>query len=92
MVPIIWGIAALTMMTGNLVAIAQTNIKRLLAYSSIAHAGYILMALVPFGQSNVAGEQRGLGVVLPVGLRLYQFRSLVGCDCHGKSRWAGIEC
>ena len=56
MVPIIWGIAALTMLTGNLLAIAQTNIKRLLAYSSIAHAGYILMALVPFGQSNVAGD------------------------------------
>ena len=56
MVPIIWGIAALTMLTGNLLAIAQTNIKRLLAYSSIAHAGYILMALVPFGQSNVADD------------------------------------
>ena len=54
--PVMWGIAALTMVLGNIVAIAQSNIKRMLAYSSIAHAGYILMALVPFGQSNVADD------------------------------------
>lgn len=54
--PVLWGLAALTMILGNIVAIAQGNIKRLLAYSSIAHAGYILMALVPFGQSQVASD------------------------------------
>ena len=54
--PVMWGIAALTMVLGNIVAIAQSNIKRMLAYSSIAHAGYILMALVPFGKSNVADD------------------------------------
>jgi NADH-quinone oxidoreductase subunit N len=54
--PILWALAALTMILGNVVAIAQTNIKRLLAYSSIAHAGYILMAVVPFGQEEVAGD------------------------------------
>ena len=37
--PILWALAAATMILGNIVAIAQTNIKRLLAYSSIAHAG-----------------------------------------------------
>ncbi|MGD2155721.1 MAG: NADH-quinone oxidoreductase subunit N [Anaerolineales bacterium] len=52
--PVIWALAALTMFAGNLIAIAQSNIKRLLAYSSIAHAGYILMALVPFGQQSVS--------------------------------------
>jgi len=51
--PVIWALAALTMTLGNVVAIAQSNIKRLLAYSSIAHAGYILMALVPFGNKEV---------------------------------------
>lgn len=56
MTPILWAISALTMVLGNLVAIAQTNIKRLLAYSSIAHAGYILMALVTYGQANLAGD------------------------------------
>ena len=42
----VWWLAALTMIIGNLVALAQRNIKRLLAYSSIAHAGYILVAIV----------------------------------------------
>jgi NADH-quinone oxidoreductase subunit N len=42
----VWWLAALTMIVGNFVALAQRNIKRLLAYSSIAHAGYILVAMV----------------------------------------------
>lgn len=55
-VPVLWALAALTMILGNFVAIAQKNIKRLLAYSSIAHAGYIMMALVPFGQEGVSAD------------------------------------
>src|SRR3989304_4932021 len=43
---ILWILAALTMTVGNLLAISQMNIKRMLAYSSIAHAGYILIAIV----------------------------------------------
>ena len=52
MTGVFWGLAALTMVLGNVIAIAQTNIKRLLAYSSIAHAGYILMAFVPYGNPD----------------------------------------
>jgi NADH-quinone oxidoreductase subunit N len=52
MTGIFWALAALTMILGNVIAIAQTNIKRLLAYSSIAHAGYILMAFVPYGNPD----------------------------------------
>jgi NADH-quinone oxidoreductase subunit N len=54
--PILWGLAAITMVLGNVVAIAQKNIKRMLAYSSIAQAGYILMALVPYGQKEIMGD------------------------------------
>jgi NADH-quinone oxidoreductase subunit N len=43
--PIFWWLAVLTMLGGNLMALAQQNIKRMLAYSSIAHAGYILVGL-----------------------------------------------
>jgi NADH-quinone oxidoreductase subunit N len=43
--PIIWGVALATMIVGNFGAILQSNIKRLLAYSSIAHAGYVLVAV-----------------------------------------------
>jgi NADH-quinone oxidoreductase subunit N len=51
--PVLIILSALSMLVGNLVAIAQTDIKRMLAYSSIAQAGYILMAFVPFGNANV---------------------------------------
>jgi NADH-quinone oxidoreductase subunit N len=54
--PLLGILAALTMTVANVVALGQSNIKRLLAYSSIAHAGYILMALVPYGQGDVAAE------------------------------------
>jgi NADH-quinone oxidoreductase subunit N len=43
--PIVWGVALATMTVGNFAAILQSNIKRLLAYSSIAHAGYVLVAV-----------------------------------------------
>jgi NADH-quinone oxidoreductase subunit N len=56
LVPILWGLAAATMIVGNLVAISQKDIKRMLAYSSIAHAGYILMAFVPYGNASVAQD------------------------------------
>ncbi|MGB8646249.1 MAG: NADH-quinone oxidoreductase subunit N [Anaerolineae bacterium] len=44
-------VAVLTMSVGNIAALVQTNIKRMLAYSSIAHAGYVLIALVAAGSS-----------------------------------------
>ncbi len=43
---VIWGLAALTIVVGNVMAVIQDNVKRLLAYSSIAHAGYLLVGLV----------------------------------------------
>ncbi len=44
--PMLWAVALATMIVGNFGAIVQSNIKRLLAYSSIAHAGYVLVAVV----------------------------------------------
>jgi NADH-quinone oxidoreductase subunit N len=52
---ILWFLAALTMTTGNIIALAQTNIKRMLAYSSIAHAGYMLVAFVAGTNAAVSG-------------------------------------
>ncbi len=43
--PIIWVTALVTMMVGNFAALVQSNIKRMLAYSSVAHAGYVLIAI-----------------------------------------------
>jgi NADH-quinone oxidoreductase subunit N len=42
--PLLWGVAVLSMTVGNLAALRQQNVKRMLAYSSIAHAGYLLAA------------------------------------------------
>jgi NADH-quinone oxidoreductase subunit N len=47
--PVLTVICAATLIIGNLLAISQSNIKRMLAYSSISHAGFILMALVVYG-------------------------------------------
>lgn len=55
--PLLWGLAVATMTVGNVVAIAQSNLKRLLAYSSVAHVGYMLVGLV-------AGGVTGAGAVL----------------------------
>jgi NADH-quinone oxidoreductase subunit N len=52
-----WGLAAVTMTVGNVVALAQQNLKRMLAYSSIAHVGYMLVGVV-------AGGSLGNGAVL----------------------------
>jgi len=54
---LLWAIAAVTMTVGNVVALAQSNLKRMLAYSSIAHVGYMLVGLV-------AGGVSGAGAVL----------------------------
>jgi len=51
---LIWGCAILTMFVGNLGALLQDNIKRMLAYSSIAHAGYILVAFAARSELGIA--------------------------------------
>jgi NADH-quinone oxidoreductase subunit N len=52
--PILWGCALLTMIVGNFAALTQTNIKRMLAYSSIAHAGYVMVAIVAHSEAGTA--------------------------------------
>ncbi len=49
----LWVIAVLTMVAGNLLALRQRNVKRILAYSSIAHAGYLLVALLAEDNSGL---------------------------------------
>jgi NADH-quinone oxidoreductase subunit N len=53
-VPVLILIAALSMVLGNLVAIRQTGLRRLLAYSAIAHAGYMLLAIAAHSQQSLA--------------------------------------
>jgi NADH-quinone oxidoreductase subunit N len=70
---IMWLIAVATMTVGNIIAISQTNIKRMLAYSSIAHAGYILVAFV-------AGNELGTSGILFY-LMAYAFMNIGAFTC-----------
>jgi NADH-quinone oxidoreductase subunit N len=58
--PVVIVLAAATMTLGNLVAITQDNVKRMLAYSSIAHTGYILVGLAAYA----GGQASGLSAIL----------------------------
>ena len=58
--PVVILLAAATMTLGNLVAISQDNVKRMLAYSSIAHTGYLLVGLAAYA----GGERSGLAAIL----------------------------
>lgn len=61
-------VAALTATLGNLAALAQTNLKRMLAYSTIAHAGYMLMAVATFTSDGAAAALFYLAGYLPTNL------------------------
>jgi NADH-quinone oxidoreductase subunit N len=91
MTPILAVLAALTMIVGNVVAISQTNIKRLLAYSSIAHAGYILMAFVPYGQASVVGTSVAAGLFYLVSYALSNFGAWAVVIALEKAEGKGLE-
>lgn len=55
--PILWGLALATMVGANLLAVAQQNVKRMLAYSSVAHTGYVLAGLAALRQSGETSAQ-----------------------------------
>jgi len=67
-VPIMAAVSVMTMTIGNIAAITQSNVKRMLAYSSISHAGYILIGFI-------AGNETGLTAV-PLYLFIYTFTNL----------------
>lgn len=53
--PIMWWLAAITMVAANLMALVQSNVKRMLAYSSVAHGGYLLVAITASNEAAAAG-------------------------------------
>ena len=53
--PALWGVAILTMVVGTVVALVQTDVKRILAYSSIAHAGFVLTGVVSLDPKGISG-------------------------------------
>jgi NADH-quinone oxidoreductase subunit N len=91
MTGILWALAALTMILGNVIAISQSNIKRLLAYSSIAHAGYILMAFVPYGNPDVAPVSIAAGLFYLVAYAVTNFGAWGVVIALEKSEGRGLE-
>ncbi len=89
--PILAVVSALTMIVGNVVAIAQSNIKRLLAYSSIAHAGYILMAFVPYGQKSVVATSVAAGLFYLVSYAITNFGAWAVVIALEKAEGKGLE-
>ena len=53
--PVVWALAILTVFTGSILAVVQTNVKRMLAYSSISHAGFILVGVEAAGHVGSDG-------------------------------------
>jgi NADH-quinone oxidoreductase subunit N len=88
---ILWWLAALTMILGNVVAIAQKNIKRMLAYSSIAQAGFILMALVPYGQEAVLGDAVAAALLYLIAYALMNFAAWAVVITMEKEEGKGLE-
>jgi len=91
--PIIWAVAILTMLVGSLIAITQTDIKRLIAYSSIAQAGFILVgvaALTPQALSGVLFYLISYGVgTIGVFAVIALVRSPSG-EATSLQAWAGL--
>lgn len=69
-------IAAATLILGNFMALAQTNVKRMLAYSSIAHAGYLLMAVAAVGVTGATGINTAAAQGAGIYLLAYMFTNL----------------
>ncbi|UCF28487.1 MAG: NADH-quinone oxidoreductase subunit N [Chloroflexota bacterium] len=88
---VLWGLAALTMILGNVVAIAQKNIKRMLAYSSIAQAGYILMGLVPYGQDDVIGDAIAAALLYLIAYAFMSFAAWAVVITLEKAEGKGLE-
>jgi NADH-quinone oxidoreductase subunit N len=88
---VLWALAALTMIVGNITAISQSNIKRMLAYSSIAHAGYILMAFVPYGNKEVMPVSIAAGLFYLVSYAVTNFGAWSVVIALEKAEGKGLE-
>jgi NADH-quinone oxidoreductase subunit N len=91
--PALWVIAILTMVAGAVIAITQTDVKRLLAYSSIAHAGFVLTAVIAV---STAGLSSSLFYLASYGLTTVGAFAVItlvrdaGGEAGHLSRWAGL--
>jgi NADH-quinone oxidoreductase subunit N len=91
--PFVWAVAIITMVVGSVLAITQTDMKRMLAYSSIAHAGFVLTGVLAFDRAGVAGTLFYLAAYGFTTIGAFAVVTLVR-DSAGEathlSQWAGL--
>ncbi|MFD8145821.1 NADH-quinone oxidoreductase subunit NuoN [Streptomyces sp. NPDC059708] len=91
--PVMWGVAIVTMLAGAVIAVTQTDVKRLLAYSSIAHAGFILAGVIATSEEGVKSVLFYLGAYSFVTIGAFAVVTLVrdaGGEATHLSKWAGL--
>lgn len=91
--PVMWGIAIVTMLAGAVIAVTQTDVKRLLAYSSIAHAGFILAGVIATSAAGVQSVLFYLAAYSFVTIGAFAVVTLVrdaGGEATHLSKWAGL--
>ncbi len=91
--PALWLVAVLTMLVGAIIAVTQTDVKRLLAYSSIAHAGFMLTAVIATSAAGLAGALFYLASYGLTTVGAFGVITLVrdpGGEAGHISRWAGL--
>lgn len=75
--PILWVVAVLSMTVGNLAALRQQHVKRMLAYSSIAHAGYLIAAFAGLGTSGIAAASFYIAAYAAMNVGIFAVVALV---------------
>ncbi len=92
--PVLWAVAILTMVVGTVTAVTQTDVKRMLAYSAVAHSGFILTGVIAGNEAGLSSTLfylfaygfSTLGAFAVVGL----VRNAAGDEDTAMSRWAGL--
>lgn len=92
--PVLWAVAILTLALGTLTAIAQKDVKRMLAYSAIAHTGFLLIGVIAASPAGVSGTLFYLAAYGFTTLGAFAFVSMVrdrdGREQTDLSQWAGL--
>ncbi|PWK73126.1 NADH-quinone oxidoreductase subunit N [Streptomyces sp. CG 926] len=91
--PVMWAVAIVTMLAGAVIAVTQTDVKRLLAYSSIAHAGFILAGVIATSAQGVQSVLFYLAAYSFVTIGAFAVVTLVrdaGGEATHLSKWAGL--
>jgi NADH-quinone oxidoreductase subunit N len=91
--PMMWGVAIITMIVGAVIAITQTDVKRMLAYSSIAHAGFLLTGIVATSKAGLSGTLFYLAAYGFTTIGAFAVITMVrdsGGEAGHLSRWAGL--